>query len=499
MAHRIDGSVSANVATVKPAAGAVGAVVGYFAAAASEAQATVMTFAWANMVQEEIAGVVVGAGLSLDKANDGQLLTAINTLIAGTQAVAFAASDVGGGSISGTTTDTLAIICTWASTSVTSANGGVAIACGGGSVSGTGALLAASTAGTIAGTNCVGMALSGSAGSFNASASNCAMIGSASGSSFGASARRAVVLGSDGCDVGVSFNAYNAACVAALNCELGANRSAIIASSGSTTGGSDVLVEAGPTFIAAARGSTTHGKVEVKGSASYVGVLASADTEITNGAYLGVVASGRDASGYSGVLISGASNNVLVGASTAAVVDGTGVDVFILGCAESVSAKIPEITGTGQIGGILASTGAASIGTGAVNALIFCATNDSVNKTQVTGAQSFIGGVRTGGATVSGSASALVCSTTSGAGPTLSSNNILAGASGTALTWQLDSSSGMGTFQDLTLTSAFDATTGGSAASAKPNLPTGATGTNFRWIKVNDGSADYWVPAWSNA
>ena len=44
--------------------------------------ATVVTADWLNAVQEEIAGVIEGAGDTLDKPDNGQLLAAINTLIA---------------------------------------------------------------------------------------------------------------------------------------------------------------------------------------------------------------------------------------------------------------------------------------------------------------------------------------------------------------------------------------------------------------------------------
>ena len=43
--------------------------------------ATVVTADWANAVQEEIVGVIEGAGLTLDKEDSGQLLEAITTLI----------------------------------------------------------------------------------------------------------------------------------------------------------------------------------------------------------------------------------------------------------------------------------------------------------------------------------------------------------------------------------------------------------------------------------
>lgn len=43
--------------------------------------ATEVTDDWLNAVQEEVIGVIEGAGLTLDKNNNGQLLEAINALI----------------------------------------------------------------------------------------------------------------------------------------------------------------------------------------------------------------------------------------------------------------------------------------------------------------------------------------------------------------------------------------------------------------------------------
>lgn len=55
---------------------------GYFqhAPAGSGNTPTIVSSDWANAVQEEIAGVVEGAGLTLDKANHGQLFIAIQTI-----------------------------------------------------------------------------------------------------------------------------------------------------------------------------------------------------------------------------------------------------------------------------------------------------------------------------------------------------------------------------------------------------------------------------------
>lgn len=67
-----------------PAVGAAG-VPGYFSAGdpATSAQATVVTADWANAIQEEIANVIEGAGIALQKGTNNQLLTAINALVTG--------------------------------------------------------------------------------------------------------------------------------------------------------------------------------------------------------------------------------------------------------------------------------------------------------------------------------------------------------------------------------------------------------------------------------
>lgn len=48
----------------------------------AERDATILDYFWANTIQEELAGVVLAAGLSLDRTNDAQILAAIRALIA---------------------------------------------------------------------------------------------------------------------------------------------------------------------------------------------------------------------------------------------------------------------------------------------------------------------------------------------------------------------------------------------------------------------------------
>ena len=62
-----------------PTAGAVGPVVGYFTEGdpVTAVPATIVSGDWANAVQEEIIGVILGAGLTPTKGSNGQLASAI--------------------------------------------------------------------------------------------------------------------------------------------------------------------------------------------------------------------------------------------------------------------------------------------------------------------------------------------------------------------------------------------------------------------------------------
>lgn len=74
--HRIDG---ATAAAALPAAAAVSGTPGYFTSGnpSTATPPTVPTQDWCNTMQEELASVVEWAGLTLDKANHGQLLAAL--------------------------------------------------------------------------------------------------------------------------------------------------------------------------------------------------------------------------------------------------------------------------------------------------------------------------------------------------------------------------------------------------------------------------------------
>lgn len=81
--HRIDGSTASETL---PAPGAVVGTPGFFTDGdpAAGIPATVVSFDWANAVQEELAHVVTdpaGGGLTLDKADNTQLLAAIGAII----------------------------------------------------------------------------------------------------------------------------------------------------------------------------------------------------------------------------------------------------------------------------------------------------------------------------------------------------------------------------------------------------------------------------------
>ncbi len=80
--HRIDGPTRSATLPPPSAAGTGNASPGYFGHGDPIARVapTTLDVDWANAVQEEIAGVVEGAGLALDKANQTQLLAALRLL-----------------------------------------------------------------------------------------------------------------------------------------------------------------------------------------------------------------------------------------------------------------------------------------------------------------------------------------------------------------------------------------------------------------------------------
>lgn len=93
--YRID---SPNNVLVKPAKLDPVNAAGYFNNAPGAAPGTVVTGDFLNTIQEEIAGVIEGASLPLDRTNDHQLLAAIQALVAGVMPTGFR----------GATTDTVA-------------------------------------------------------------------------------------------------------------------------------------------------------------------------------------------------------------------------------------------------------------------------------------------------------------------------------------------------------------------------------------------------------
>jgi hypothetical protein len=87
--NRID---SANNVPALPAPVAAEGAPGYFNNAPGAGPGTKVTGDWLNMVQEEISGVIEGAGLILDRTNHGQLLAALRLL---TQGLRFTGERVG--------------------------------------------------------------------------------------------------------------------------------------------------------------------------------------------------------------------------------------------------------------------------------------------------------------------------------------------------------------------------------------------------------------------
>jgi hypothetical protein len=81
--QRIDGPTRATALPAPGATGSGGSSPGYFGhgdpLASPPVPYTTLGPDWANMVQEEIIAVILWAGLTLDKANFGQLLEALQT------------------------------------------------------------------------------------------------------------------------------------------------------------------------------------------------------------------------------------------------------------------------------------------------------------------------------------------------------------------------------------------------------------------------------------
>lgn len=85
--HRIDSDN--NVVGAKPAIEAAINAPGYFATTPGASPGTKVTGGFLNTVQEEIAGVIEGASIPLDRTNDHQLLAAIQALVAGVMPTGF--------------------------------------------------------------------------------------------------------------------------------------------------------------------------------------------------------------------------------------------------------------------------------------------------------------------------------------------------------------------------------------------------------------------------
>ncbi len=91
--HKID---SSGTSSTLPTPAAVGSLIGYFTEAVPGLgiPPTVVSADWLNAIQEEIVGVIEGAGLTLNKNSQSQLKTAIGILAgAGTVTVSKTFSD----------------------------------------------------------------------------------------------------------------------------------------------------------------------------------------------------------------------------------------------------------------------------------------------------------------------------------------------------------------------------------------------------------------------
>jgi hypothetical protein len=463
--------------------------VGYFAKAATKAQATVLTSDWANSVQEEIVGVILAAGLTLNKADNTQLSAAIGSIaslgIVGQSSGTFQATTVW---------DRGVVLCYDGGSGgpVIGGQGNFAIGSGGGSAAsgGTQNALIATLSGNISADQCLIACCSGTAGSV-LSGDQSGIIGSSAGTSIRSNAERAWIIGSNGVKIGDSAPSFNVLAAASLNASIDGNRTFLAAAVGGTSAGTDVELDGASSAIVAATGSAAN-PTRIQSSATDSAILASTGGIISSGRSNAIVASGFTTSGdYP--FISSTGQNCAVIAAGAGGIQGVGAICSAI-VAAGLSLSGQRATVEGAFSAVVASSGNTDIASTALNAAIIASRNDSgVNSIDLSGECSALVGVD-GPAVVSGDNSAIVCSDTVGTtGPTLAADNILAGAAGTSLTWQLDSATGRATVGALTHNDNSTASAG--ITPSLSALPSGAAAT-IKWFKVSDGVDDYWIPAW---
>jgi hypothetical protein len=561
---------------------------------------------WANAVQEEIVGVILAAGLSLDKTLQNQLLTAINALVADTAEVAGMISDAADtGSVttdhlrvvvgaqtsqaSGSASAVLASIsgiasggrsmvaassngtaggsqsailaCGFASARVNAGTSSVLIACddsgglaaptttggdaaaaiasdggtvsallsgdhvamiasGGASGAGTmtlsgfySAILACNAADTLLvnGTNVVAIASKGGTvngfrnvllaatdGDFAAGANDCLLAATLGTSSMGTSAQAAAIIAADGCDLGDTASAFNAAIIASADASLNGAKSAIVACDGDTADGDDVSCLGTKCAIIASSGGATTAGTDIAADVAESAIVASRDVVVdaTSGTLSrALVAASED------VNVTGASNSDVaaiaskgcdIDNSQAAVV-ASSLDGANRPSATAGQTLVAASFGAAEAGGdrsaVIASWGAC-VASGGRSAILACGDTGAqdVDVSADNGAAVSVKGsvnVNTENFVVVGSA----FNATDFGVATHTTNPGIGGGTANGLTWWIDSVNGR-----IALSDTSTDTTGG--APTLENLPSGGTDV-IKWFKFEDGSGTaYWIPGW---
>ncbi len=263
---------------------------------------TTVTAPALNRIQEELCGIVEGAGLSLDAEDNGQAWTVLKHV----QGIR---SATGAATAEGSTPDTKALIAT--SLGSVSGAGSAQIACGLGSVTGAGSAQVACTIGQVGGANSLGAASQGATVSgANAAAVAC--------DSVTASGDRALVAASEGL---AEASGDRSAVIASTGGVASGPESAVIAGAGEASGTATAVIASDSECDAAvSRAAVIASQSSDAGDAgkANAAVLASASTQALGDRSAVVASSGGTATGTQAAVV--ASNGGQASGTQAAVV-----------------------------------------------------------------------------------------------------------------------------------------------------------------------------------
>lgn len=498
--HRVD---TADVAAVMPVIAAPGPNPDSFFRkfVTSVQRGTVVPTDWLNSVQEEIAGAIEAAGLTLTKGTLTQLEAAIIILAGSTDTTLFAQSDAASVSVF-TAHGRVIISCLDSASGTPSVTGAAAaaIACDGGvTVSGAAAAAIASRGGTAGGVrsllaatdglyviggernsviSCEGSgANSGNGGALIACQDNpsigtgtengliaassgnsqivtgadqCAIIGSEGGSLIGANGDRSLMLGVNNCRMGVGASAAQSAIIGCGNVTVDGAQAVILASLGVAAAGADVDNEGAKAAIIACSGTAAN-PTRIDTTAAEVLIAAARQARITEGDRSAIIAC----------------DNALLNATTHDE------------CAMLASTEV-EIVGAAGNAAIIAcegDTGTARISGGQRNAMI---------------------GVK-GRLDIGGDNCVILGSIFTGI-TAITDTEIVAGGAGTALTWKIHSDTGEAEFAALDVNDA-QAISGAGGPPTLAATTAGATGpataAQATWLRIEIGGVDHFFAAWT--